>query len=172
MSTEWRNFEEVTVYVLAGRRLFRASAPNYTSGDSSQNLTQTAANFLRSRGITRIISFNAVRYTQAEINRATAAGIFYLHLPVVDYGAPTLVQLQRAFDFFSNAPNASTLVHCGFGHGRTGTGVTAIQLYSTRGVSPAESTWRTVNHVEMDVQIQVLQRLRDGLRSQVHDELW
>lgn len=173
MGTEWLNFEEVKAHIPAGRRLFRASAPNYdrTVGDSSQNLTQTAVDFLRSKGITRIISFTKIKYNQAEIKRATAAGISYHHLPVEDFTAATPEQLESAFRLFSETPNTSTLVHCGFGHGRTGTCVTAIQLYTTQGVSPTESTWQTVNHVETDAQVEVLKQVRDSLQAGVHEEL-
>ena len=165
MSSEWYRWEQVTKYVSSGHKLYRSSTPNYAGLDLSQNLTPTAVQFLTDKGIDSIISFNQYSYTDDERKLLADAKISYLHLPVVDFNAPTLEQLESAITFFNGAAHKSTLVHCGYGHGRSGTGVTGLQLNATRGENPPEADWKTVNHVENPTQIAVLRTLRDKLKE-------
>ena len=164
MSTEWHHWEQVTEYVKTGHKLYRSSAPNYAGSDSTQKLTSTAVQYLTSQGIDSIISFNVYSYTDSEKALLIPAKITYLHLAVVDYTAPTLTQLETAITFFD--AHKSTLFHCGYGHGRTGTGVTALQLAATKGQNPVESLWKSENYVEKSVQLAVLKKLRDKLKQQ------
>lgn len=136
MSAEWQRFQEVTRYMPSGHRLYRASTPNYSGHDSSQCLTDTAVQFLADQGIDSIISLNEHPYTTTEMNRLNNANIAYHHIGVADFQAPTIAQLGSANRFFRE--HQATLVHCGYGHGRTGTAVTALQLYATRGRYPGE----------------------------------
>lgn len=166
MPTEWHRFEEVTTHIPRGsHRLYRASAPNYAGFDGSQRLTQSAVDHLATHGITRIISLNMVEYTDEEKTRLNLAGVAYLHLPVEDFTAPTLEQIRRAITMFSKEPVANTLVHCGYGHGRTGTMVTAIQLWQTKGHLDLAGM-QEANHVERDVQRDVLRAYQQELRKQ------
>ncbi|KAJ3490747.1 hypothetical protein NLI96_g1212 [Meripilus lineatus] len=163
----WYRWQEVTQYVLQGHRLFRASAPNYDEhkGDNSQNLTADSVRFLASQGITGVISFNHNPYTAAQIALLTASKIKYLHLPVEDFHPPSYEQLLSAIEFYRSLGNNATLIHCGYGHGRTGTGVTAVQLSSTGGQSPPQSQWKSVNHVETDPQVESLLRIQSHFRG-------
>jgi len=154
---EWKRFEQVTQHIPAGHRLYRTSAPNYPT----QNLTPTAVQFLIDNGIDSIISFNESSYNAEALQLVENAKIDYIHFPVADFTGATLAQLEEANDFFLK--HKTTLVHCGYGHGRTGTGVTALQLYATKGTEPPEILWDTENHVETSGQIKVLGRLRDSL---------
>ncbi|KZT00982.1 uncharacterized protein LAESUDRAFT_731705 [Laetiporus sulphureus 93-53] len=158
----WYRFVQVTKYVRDGHKLYRSSAPNYvqSEGDKSQKLTSTSVQFLTSQKIDNIISFNQYIYTDSEKQLLKNANIDYLHLPIVDFSAPTLDQLHKAITSYKATNHKSTLVHCGYGHGRTGTGVTALQLDSTSGQNPPESEWESVNHVEEDKQIEVLRQLK------------
>lgn len=165
MSSEWYRWEQVAKYVSSGHKLYRSSTPNYAGLDLSQNLTPTAVQFLTEKGIDNIISFNQYSYTDDERKLLADAKTSYLHLPVVDFNAPTLEQLESAITFFNDAAHKSTLVHCGYGHGRSGTGVTGLQLNATRGENPPEADWKTVNHVEDPTQIAVLRTLRDKLKE-------
>ncbi|KAJ7227189.1 protein-tyrosine phosphatase-like protein [Mycena pura] len=159
----WSEWQEVTTHIpTASRRLFRASAPNYQGADNTQSLTQEAVNQLVQHGINRVISLNEYRYTESERQLLDNAGIAYLHLPVVDFTAPTLEQIRRAIMMYSKKPNANVLVHCGFGHGRTGTLITAIQLYETNGHLNLNQTMPT-NHVERDSQREVLRAYQQSL---------
>lgn len=165
MSNEWHQWKQVTKYVPSGHKLYRSSAPNYDHSDDSQRLTTTAVKFLTDEGIDSIISFNQNSYKDNEKKLLADAKISYLHLPVVDYTAPTLEQLESAITFFNGSAQKSTLVHCGFGHGRTGTGVTGLQLNATKGENPPEADWKKENYVEKPAQIAVLETLRDKLRK-------
>jgi protein tyrosine phosphatase len=160
-NTIWQQWHQVTVHIgnVPGRHLFRSSAPNYSGTDSSQDLTQAAVDFLVQKGINRIISLNHNKYKPAELDRLRQANIEYCPIPVVDFSAPTLAQLKEAIAFFMEKP-VTTLVHCGYGHGRTGTCVTALQIGATKGNAPPEADWEPVNHVETDAQKIVLRQLR------------
>ncbi|KAL5513800.1 hypothetical protein ACEPAH_4201 [Sanghuangporus vaninii] len=165
MSSEWKRFEQVLQYVYHGRKLFRSAAPNYDDkDDESQNLTPTAVKFLTDKGINGVISFNTYSYTISQIAMLDNVGISYRHFAVKDFTAPTEDQLKDAIEFFRSIPNGSVLIHCGYGHGRTGTGVTAMQLFATWGDSPDESKWNE-NHVETNEQRVVLRRLRDNFKK-------
>ena len=164
MADEWMRFYEVTEHVPADRRLFRSSAPNYNKG--GQPLTQSAVDFLVSQGVNSIISFHQLPYGDTTgKSLLESAGILYHHIPVADFTAPTQQQLKDAVEFFASISSACTLVHCGYGHGRTGTGVTALQLAATQGKNPGEEDWIKINHVETASQIQALRQFRDSLQS-------
>lgn len=168
MPTGWHRFEEVTAHIPRGsHRLYRSSAPNYKTfeRDGSQRLTQSAVDELAARCITRIIAVTTMPYSNKEQARLESAGITYLHLEVRDFTAPTLEQIQRAVDVFSQEPIASTLVHCGYGWGRTGTLVTALQLWQTKGQLDLASV-QAVNHVEKDEQRAVLKSYQQELLKQ------
>ncbi|KAG6372160.1 hypothetical protein JVT61DRAFT_7950 [Boletus reticuloceps] len=170
----WHRFTPVTKSVPSGHKLYRASAPNYNGSDRDQNLTQAAVNFLVTQGIDSIISFNEYEYTAAEKERLAKATpeIKYLHLKLGDFKPPTLAQFAQANTFFLN--NKSTLVHCGYGWGRTGTGITGLQIYTENGknLQPLATTWiiplaNGGNNVEMREQVSVLSELRSLLFPRV-----
>jgi len=165
----WHRFTPVTKSVPSGHKLYRASAPNYKASDHDQDLTQAAVDFLVSQGIDSIISFNEYEYTAAEKKRLTDAKpvINYLHLKLGDFRPPTLAQFAQANTFFLS--NKSTLVHCGYGWGRTGTGVTGLQIYTEKDnktLQPLASSWSTPlanggNNVEKREQVSILSEQRN-----------
>jgi len=75
--------------------------------------------FLKAQGIGAIVSVTE-RPLEQEVVRSF--GLRYLHLPVPDYGAPTMRQIEEFLDFIE-APegDGATVVHCFAGQGRTGT---------------------------------------------------
>ncbi|KAJ7188736.1 protein-tyrosine phosphatase-like protein [Mycena filopes] len=148
MPTTFARFLEVTANVTGGRRLFRSSAPGT----------------MRARGITRVLSLNEQPYTAAARTMLANAGIAYLHLPVEDYHAPTLDQIKRAVTFWSKAPVTNMLVHCGYGYGRTGTMITALQLWMSNGHLGLDRAM-TENHVEREEQREVLRCYQAELMS-------
>lgn len=162
MSDEWREWNQVTEYVPSGHKLYRSSSPNYLGNDITQMLTSTAVKHLADQGIDSIISFNRYPYIDSEKQLLVDANISYLHLPVKDFSPPTLAQLESAIAFFNDPQQHSTLIHCGFGHGRTGTAVTALQLSTMLGIKPTEKEWEE-NHVETPEQMAVLRQFRDQL---------
>ena len=156
MTSTWQRFRQVTEFIPSGHKLYRSSAPNYPI----QDLTAVSVQFLTSKGIDSVISFAETPYTSEALQLLDDAKIDYIHLSVVDFSAPTLAQLSAANDFFLR--HDTTLVHCGYGHGRTGTGVTALQLYATKGTAPVQMDWSAKNYVETVDQIKVLENLRDS----------
>jgi len=162
-SGEWQRWEEVTEHITSGHTLYRSSAPNYDKKhmDTAQELTPAAVKYLTVVGIDSIISFNKYAYKEDEQRLLADANIGYLHLAVEDFTAPSISQLETAFAFFTGPGHRTTLFHCGYGHGRTGTGVTGLQLCTTRGANPIESEWMARNHVETSKQMAVLRQLRD-----------
>ena len=166
----WYRFTHVTKSVPSGHKLYRASTPNYHTKDSDQDLTQKAVDFLVSQGIDSIIGYNECEYKAVEKERLAKAKppIQYLHLKLGDFKPPTLAQLKQANDFFLK--NESTLVHCGYGHGRSGTGVTGLQVYAEDGKSlrPLAKSWVTPlssggNNVETREQVSILAEQRNIL---------
>ena len=162
----WQRFEEVTKYLPTGKRLFRSSAPHYDGEDEIQTVTESDAQFLQTKGINGIISLNEFSYDSSSLALLKKYKIDYLHRPVIDFGSPTQADFAAANTFF--LAHTVTLIHCGYGHGRTGTGVTALQLYATKGANPPESDWSSVNHVEKETQIQALRQLKQSLQVNIH----
>ncbi len=76
--------------------------------------------FLKERGTGAIVSLTMQLLEPALIEEF---GLRYLHLPVPDFAPPTLAQVGRFGEFLrqAEADGLATLVHCGAGHGRTGT---------------------------------------------------
>lgn len=76
--------------------------------------------FLKEEGIGAIVSLTLEPLEPALIQEF---GLRYLHLPVPDFAAPTLGQVRRFSQFLqqAEADGLATVVHCGAGHGRTGT---------------------------------------------------
>jgi len=152
----WFRWKEVEEYRLPGRRLFRASSPNYMTpredpingGDKSQCLTQDAVNWLTANKVNSVISFNQFPYQQDELALLNEANITYRHYSTKDFTSPSIEDLKDAVKFHAEFEGAVTLVHCGYGHGRTGTGISAIQLYAEGGKRPTMQEWIVNNHVE------------------------
>ncbi|KAG8704706.1 hypothetical protein FRC11_009646, partial [Ceratobasidium sp. 423] len=162
MSIAWQNFKQVERGVPSGGRIFRSSAPFYGGYDEPQVLDQDAVGHLVRNGINMILSLNGQPYTLEAQALLSAARIAYHHMPVPDFTTPTREIFNSAFQLASQS--AGLLVHCGAGHGRTGTVITAIQLLTSSGAAIPEShLWQSENHVETAGQIGSLRALRDEL---------
>jgi len=143
------------------RPLARSSAPNYNDDigeDNTQSMDDAAVQFLVARGITNVISMNRVPLSDKEKKRLSDHGISYTHLPVPDFQPPSLSQLLDAQNSYTS--HSSTLVYCGYGHGRTGTVISALQLY--RGQDRTRGDYKA-NEVETEDQMKVLDKLREDL---------
>ncbi|CAG8636898.1 10717_t:CDS:2, partial [Funneliformis caledonium] len=160
----FRRFEWVI-----SNRLARSSTPHYTGNDGSQNMDDDAIQYLVDHGINNVISLNQFRLTDDVIGRLKERGINYLHLPVADYTAPTIYQLRQAYDSYFPAQR-TTLVYCGYGHGRTGTVIAAFMLLSGNQLTHNEYC---KFHVETQEQYDVLDELAKELCEvrDVRDEL-
>jgi protein tyrosine phosphatase len=158
----WSDFQEVKEDLPRGKRLFRSTAPNYSdhSGeDEVQSIGESDVELLQSHGITAIISLNEYSYNDDSLELLKEHKISYLHRSVVGHHSPTRDDFNVAKKLFLLQP--ATLIHCGDGKGRTGTLITAIQLFASKGVEPPEVDWARVNHVQSDEQVSQLRALRE-----------
>ncbi|OAA44742.1 protein-tyrosine phosphatase [Metarhizium rileyi] len=163
-----QRFEFVSAHMAPGDRLARSSAPYYYNNDTDQRITPETIAALRENGITHVISLNQEAESE-EVKKALAdAGIAYTPLPVVDYTNPTPEGFQRAWDRFVQNRAGGTLVWCGYGYGRTGTMITALQMYAEHERGQLHHWTRDdylQNHVEKGVQEAALDDLQRRLRS-------
>ncbi|MCY3020496.1 MAG: dual specificity protein phosphatase family protein [Planctomycetota bacterium] len=76
--------------------------------------------FLKGQNISAIVSLTEHPLQKAYIEEF---GFRYLHVPITDFTAPSLAQIDQFLEFLNNAEAAglATVVHCGAGLGRTGT---------------------------------------------------
>ncbi len=142
-------------------KLARSSAPHYDIkvGDKSQNMDDNAIKFLEKCKIKNVISLNEFRLPETAIMKLDSKKIKYLHLKVKDYDAPKIGQLRDAHKSYNKAQ--TTLVYCGFGHGRTGTAIAAFKLYE--GKRYTRDQYRKLFHVETKEQCDVLDELAKEL---------
>ncbi|KID81506.1 protein-tyrosine phosphatase [Metarhizium guizhouense ARSEF 977] len=164
----FQRFKYVTEHVRDGDRLARSSAPNYLWSDSDQNLTPDSIKFLQQQEITHVISLNHEANNEDITLALQNAGIAYTPLPIEDFGTPTLEDFQKGYEGFKKH-RTGTLVWCGFGHGRTGTMISALQIYiENEKPSPQPLTREDYdnNHVEEDGQRAILDKLQKVLEQQ------
>ncbi|PHH86374.1 hypothetical protein CDD83_10329 [Cordyceps sp. RAO-2017] len=160
-------FEWVTDRFQKGDKVARSSAPYYSGGDESQNMTVDSVAFLKQHCITNIISLNHYADDDKIRTALKQANIAYTPLPTKDFAPPTEAQLKEAWEAFCQHRNSS-LVYCGYGHGRTGTVISALQIYAEcEKRSQGELTRKDYdkNHVEEEGQRQVLDALQKELRK-------
>lgn len=157
-------FEQVKLHLLPTDRLFRSSAPHYKSRDSDQRLDPESIAFLNKQNIKHVISVNwpADDATITMTNTLRTAGIAHTPLKVEDHHAPTPEQLKKGnTEWEKHRPG--TLVWCGFGHGRTGTMVSGLQIMAEKKKPhPHKFTHDDYvrNHVETQDQEDVLNKLQ------------
>lgn len=167
----YKLFDEVKVHLdeIKPTRIFRSSAPNYEWDEDSADSDKTqdfwdpkkAFPFLRENNIDTIISFNNYPYDQKALDllatpKDDKPAIEYFHFGVKDMGATKPETLREVIEKIKG--KKQVLIHCGYGHGRTGTMVSALQLYCTKGKYPEEKDWEKVNHVETGSQKKLLRQ--------------
>ncbi|ABC31414.1 predicted protein-tyrosine phosphatase [Hahella chejuensis KCTC 2396] len=113
----FKNFQ----WVLPGV-LVRSSQPNYAGHDQPHTLSFVQVDFLKKKGVTCIISSNEYALEEHSKTLLKTYGISYYHFKIADFKAATPAQLINAAEIIeANKKKGATLVHCGFGEGRTGT---------------------------------------------------
>ncbi|KHN94145.1 Proteasome, subunit alpha/beta [Metarhizium album ARSEF 1941] len=162
-----QRIESVPDHMNSGDKLFRSSAPYYLHEDSDQRITEETIRCLRQLGITHVISLNGEADNQAIRQALQDQGIAYTALATPDFHAPTVNQLQQGWDAFYGH-RQGTLVWCGYGWGRTGTMITALQMYAQaeRGETLrwTREQYHNENRVEADNQLDRLDQLQEHLR--------
>ncbi|PHH81604.1 hypothetical protein CDD82_354 [Ophiocordyceps australis] len=146
--------------------LARSSAPHYDCKDSDQDLTDDSVEFLKEHSITNVISVNSEAINPAIRDKLKANGIAYTPIPVKDMKTPTIEQLMQGYQAFRKSTNGATLIWCGYGHGRTGTMVSAIEMLRAAELQlhhyflPDNYKAR---HVEAKEQVKTLNKLQNFL---------
>ncbi|KAJ6446287.1 protein-tyrosine phosphatase [Purpureocillium lavendulum] len=161
-----KRFAWVSEHLQEGDKLARSSAPNYRRGDTDQYLSSAGVKFLQQQGITHVISLNSAAHSKEMKDKLKSGGIAYTPLPVRDFGPPTLEDLKTGWEAFKKNRTGGTLVWCGYGHGRTGTMISALQLYAEHERSnPKYLTYAEFqdNLVEKPVQFDILRVLKKVL---------
>lgn len=162
------NWEKVSAYIPDTDKLFRSGAPHYgeTHIHDGHRLDNTAIDFLKASGIKHVISLNSRAKSDTEIKRALdEAKIAYTPLPVKDFDPPNSDQFLSGNEAYKKHRDG-TLVWCGAGFGRTGTMITALQIYAIKDGNLAVRLGRKdydKNHVERDGQREALDKLQDSL---------
>ncbi|KAI0545482.1 hypothetical protein F4679DRAFT_561093 [Xylaria curta] len=124
-------FSWVTAHMPKDDKLARSSAPHYNGEDSSQMLDDKSIQFLQQEKIEHVISLNSEANNSAISKKLKDNKIAYTPLPVKDFTAPTEDQLKTGKEAYRKH-RKGTLVWCGYGHGRTGTMITALQIYEEK----------------------------------------
>ena len=148
----FRRFE----WVIPGR-LARSSAPYYDSEDADQSMNETSIEFLDHYQIKNIISLNSVELSPRERARLRDAGIAYSHIKATEYTAVTQEQFDQIWDAYNKS--GATIVYCGYGDGRTGMAISAIQLF--QGHVLDDKDYRE-NGVQCPSQLAALKALSDS----------
>ncbi|KAG0124738.1 hypothetical protein HOY82DRAFT_673444 [Tuber indicum] len=151
----FRRFE----WVVPGR-LARSSAPYYDGEDSDEAINETSIGFLVSHGIKNIISLNSMEISSREKGRLRAAEILYSHIKALEFTAPTQEQFDQIWNAYEKA--GTTIVYCGYGDGRTGMAISAIQLFEGRILNDLDYR---ANGVQCPGQIEALDVLGERIYS-------
>ncbi|KAH8708302.1 hypothetical protein HC256_010445 [Beauveria bassiana] len=162
-----KRFEIVKNFIAPGDLLARSGAPFYDGSDASQKITNETILFFKEAGIQHVISLNSHADAEHMKTALADAGIAYTPRPVVDFQVPTPEDFQKGWEGFVAHRNG-TLVWCGFGWGRTGTMVSALQIYAQheRGETLAFTNSDFANnHVETDEQMTALNELQERLKK-------
>ncbi len=155
-------FEWVKGHIPDSDKLARSSAPYYNSSDSDQKLTDASISFLKASKIEHVISLNSQANSKDISDKLKNNSIAYTPLPVEDFKSPTLSDLSTGNTQYRKH-RAGTLVWCGYGHGRTGTMVTGLQIYAEKDKAQPQQLSHDdyeKNHVETPDQMKVLDELQ------------
>ncbi|PUU75898.1 hypothetical protein B9Z19DRAFT_1130590 [Tuber borchii] len=151
----FRRFE----WVIPGH-LARSSAPYYDIEDADQSMNETSIEFLDHYQIRNIISLNSVELSPRERARLRDAEIAYSHIKAMEYAAVTQEQFDQIWDAYHKS--GPTIVYCGYGDGRTGMAISAIQLF--QGQALDDRDYRE-NGVQCPTQLAALNALSDRINS-------
>lgn len=109
--------------------------------------------FLKRESIRSILSLVEV---EPQLPNYREAGFMTYHIPVDDFQAPTMAQIQSCMEFL--ASNSPVYVHCFAGYGRAGTIAAAWLIHNGMSAIDAIRTVRKLRPgaIEVDVQFDAL----------------
>ncbi|MBI4830297.1 MAG: dual specificity protein phosphatase family protein [Candidatus Lindowbacteria bacterium] len=116
-------------------------------------LTEDLA-FLKSEGIGAILSLSEISLKESVVSEH---GFSYLHVPIDDFTAPTIRQVNQCIDFIERMVNAErkpVAVHCGAGCGRTGTMLACYLVKSGNTADEAIETIRSMRPCSIETESQ------------------
>ncbi|KAG0639001.1 hypothetical protein HOY80DRAFT_965187 [Tuber brumale] len=142
------------------RRLARSSAPYYDGEDSDQSINETSIGFLVRHGIKNIISLNSIELSSRERDRLRRAKITYSHIKAGEFTAPSQAQFDQIWNAYHTA--GVTIVYCGYGDGRAGMAISAIQLFEGRALRDLDYR---ANGAQCPSQLAALDELNKRLQS-------
>ncbi|PWW77338.1 hypothetical protein C7212DRAFT_312317 [Tuber magnatum] len=141
-------------------RMARSSAPYYEGDDSDQSINQTSIEFLVKNGIKNVISLNSIELTPREKARLRNDRITYSHIRALNCTALTQEQFDQIWNAYGK--EGATIVYSGYGDGRTGMAISAIQLFQGRTLSDLDYR---ANGVQCDTQLAALDELSDRIHG-------
>jgi len=151
----FRRFE----WVIPGH-LARSSAPYYNGEDADENINETSIEFLHNYGINNTISLNSIEVPPRQKGWLHAAKISHSHIKAVECTAISQEQFYQVWDAYNKA--GVTIVYCGYGGGRTGMAISAIQLF--QGQALDDNDFRA-NGVGCSSQLAALNALNNRLHA-------
>ncbi|PFH59423.1 hypothetical protein XA68_12400 [Ophiocordyceps unilateralis] len=109
--------------------IYRSSAPFYRHDDASQRSSPLTAEFLQRHNIKTVISLNSRASDPAFRKLYKQYGIHYVAVPVTDMRAPSMRGMETIVEAFNGGrKHGGIIVWCGYGRGRAGTAITAMQI--------------------------------------------
>jgi atypical dual specificity phosphatase len=108
--------------------------------------------FLMARGIGAIVSMTERPLDEGMVS---GFGLRYLHLPVPDFCAPTIQQIEAFLVFLGDADHAGgVVVHCYAGQGRTGTMLACALVHQGMSAEEAIRLVRAMRPPSIDTLVQ------------------
>ncbi|MEJ5903496.1 hypothetical protein V7V80_02210 [Pseudomonas kermanshahensis] len=123
--------------------IYRASQPNYPGDDSVQIFTRNIIKWLkREKKVDVVVSLNHCPLAADSARWFVSEDIDFIHVVTPDFTAPNKYDVHDACKKVYKAAqnNRKCLIYCGYGQGRTGTMVTACEIYTA--IKKGES-WKT-----------------------------
>jgi atypical dual specificity phosphatase len=151
------NFSFVVPRVLAG--MARPGA----SGSLDEDLA-----FLKAEGIGAVLSLTEIPLETSVLDKS---GLMYLHVPVDDFTAPSIEQIELCMEFIqrmTQEEKRSVATHCGAGCGRTGTILACYFVKTGKAADQAIEITRSIRpcSIETDGQRVIIYNYEEYLKYQ------